>query len=94
MYPIMVLTFATLVLIGMLLFLVPVFVGIFSQLGGDLPMLTQIVVSASDFLRARWYIVFPFMGLAFWGIRRFKKTEKGPASGTGCASAPQPASAR
>ena len=77
MYPIMVLTFATLVLIGMLLFLVPVFVGIFSQLGGDLPMLTQIVVSASDFLRARWYIVFPFMGLTFYGIRRYKKTESG-----------------
>ena len=78
MYPIMVLTFATLVLIGMLLFLVPVFVGIFSQLGGDLPMLTQIVVTASDFLRARWYIVFPFVGFVIYGvIRRFKKTEKG-----------------
>ena len=77
MYPIMVLSFATLVLIGMLLFLVPIFVNIFSQLGGDLPMLTQIVVTASDFLRARWYIVFPFLGLTFWGIRRFKKTEKG-----------------
>ena len=51
MYPIMVLSFATLVLIGMLLFLVPIFVDIFSQLGGDLPMLTQIVVTASDFLR-------------------------------------------
>ena len=77
MYPIMVLSFATLVLIGMLLFLVPIFVNIFSQLGGDLPMLTQIVVTASDFLRARWYIVFPLMGFAFWGIRRYKKTESG-----------------
>jgi type IV pilus assembly protein PilC len=77
MYPIMVLTFAMLVLIGMLLFLVPVFVGIFSSLGGDLPVLTKIVVTASDFLRARWYIVFPVMGLTIWGTLRFKKTERG-----------------
>ena len=34
-YPTMVLIFATLVLIGMLMFLVPVFVNIFSQLGGS-----------------------------------------------------------
>jgi type IV pilus assembly protein PilC len=77
MYPIMVLSFATLVLIGMLLFLVPVFVGIFEQLGGDLPMLTQIVVTASDFLRAKWWIVFPLAALAFYGLMRAKRTEKG-----------------
>jgi type IV pilus assembly protein PilC len=77
MYPIMVLSFATLVLIGMLLFLVPVFVGIFEQLGGDLPMLTQIVVTASDFLRARWWIVFPLVGLLGYGLIRAKRTEKG-----------------
>jgi type IV pilus assembly protein PilC len=77
MYPIMVLSFATLVLIGMLLFLVPVFVGIFEQLGGDLPMLTQIVVTASDFLRARWWIVFPVAGLVIYGLIRAKRTEKG-----------------
>ncbi|MGH3071871.1 MAG: type II secretion system F family protein, partial [Gaiellaceae bacterium] len=47
-YPTMVLIFATLVLVGMLLFLVPVFVNIFAQLGGDLPMLTQMVLHASN----------------------------------------------
>jgi type IV pilus assembly protein PilC len=77
MYPIMVLSFATLVLIGMLLFLVPVFVGIFEQLGGDLPMLTQIVVTASDFLRAKWWIVFPAGALLIYGLMRAKRTEKG-----------------
>ena len=41
-YPTMVLIFATLVLAGMLLFLVPIFVSIFDQLGGELPMLTQV----------------------------------------------------
>src|SRR6476646_7772076 len=36
-YPAVVLTFATLVLIFMLLFIVPVFQGVFSSLGGQLP---------------------------------------------------------
>src|SRR5947207_5869626 len=47
-YPTMVLIFATLVLIGMLLFLVPVFVRIFAELGGQLPKLPQIVVGVSN----------------------------------------------
>jgi type IV pilus assembly protein PilC len=77
MYPIVIMTFATLVLIGMLLFLVPVFVGMFEQLGGDLPTLTKIVVAASEFLRDRFYVVFPVIGLLVFGFFRGKKTEQG-----------------
>src|SRR5919108_5030734 len=77
MYPLMVLSFATLVLIGMLLFLVPIFQGIFEDLGGDLPMLTQIVVSASKILRSYFYVIFPAWGLLIFGFFRYKKTESG-----------------
>ncbi|HEX4518157.1 MAG TPA: type II secretion system F family protein [Gaiellaceae bacterium] len=76
-YPIVVLCFATLALMGMLLFLVPVFVKIFAQLNGQLPTLTQIVVDASNVLRDFWFIIFPLMGAAFWGFRKWKKTENG-----------------
>src|SRR5438876_2882280 len=76
-YPTMVLIFATLVLIGMLLFLVPIFVKIFAQLGGQLPTLTQYVVNASNIIRGYWFIIFPLFGLSIWGVRRFKRTEKG-----------------
>src|SRR3954471_21813869 len=44
-YPTMVLIFATMVLVGMLMFLVPIFVKIFAQLGGQLPTLTRYVVA-------------------------------------------------
>ncbi len=77
MYPTMVLCFATLVLIGMLMFLVPVFVGIFQELGGDLPTLTKMVVAASDLLKSKWYIIFPLFFGAIFSIRRYKKTEPG-----------------
>jgi type IV pilus assembly protein PilC len=76
-YPTMVLIFATLVLIGMLMFLVPVFVNIFSQLGGQLPMLTQWVVNASNLLKTKWYIIFPAVAAVAFGIRKYKKTESG-----------------
>ncbi len=76
-YPTVVIVFAILVLIGMLLFLVPVFQGIFSDLGGELPFLTQIVVHASDLVRGYWFILFPAMGGAVYGFRRWKKTPAG-----------------
>ena len=76
-YPLVVLTFAILTLIGMLLFLVPVFQNIFSDLGGDLPTLTKGVVAASDLVRGYWFILFPAMGLSIWGFKRWKKTPAG-----------------
>jgi type IV pilus assembly protein PilC len=76
-YPTMVLIFATLVLIGMLMFLVPIFVKIFQDLGGELPTLTQWVVNVSDFLRGNYYFVFPSMAAVFFGLRKGKRTEKG-----------------
>jgi type IV pilus assembly protein PilC len=76
-YPTMVLIFATLVLIGMLMFLVPVFVKIFADLGGSLPTLTQWVVNVSDFLRGNYYIVFPVLIAFGFTLRKLKRTEKG-----------------
>jgi type IV pilus assembly protein PilC len=77
LYPTMVLVFATLVLTGLLMFLVPVFVKIFAQLGGQLPTLTQYVVAVSDLLRHKYYIIFPFVGISAFALRKYKKSEPG-----------------
>jgi type IV pilus assembly protein PilC len=76
-YPTIVLIFATLTLNGMLLFLVPIFSKIFSQLGGQLPTLTQYVMKVSDLLRSLWFVIFPGFGLSIFGVIRFKRTERG-----------------
>jgi type IV pilus assembly protein PilC len=76
-YPTMVMIFATLVLIGMLLFLVPVFVKIFKQLGGQLPKLTQYVVNASNLMRSYWYIIIPVLIALPFVFRKWKSTESG-----------------
>ena len=83
MYPTMVLIFATLVLIGLLMFLVPVFVNIFAQLNGELPTLTQMVVAASDQLRHHWFIIFPASFGIIWGVRRSRRPSPAASSGTG-----------
>src|SRR5436305_87609 len=66
-YPTVVFTFATLVLIAMLMFIVPIFAQIFTSLNGQLPLLTRVVMAASNVLRHQWYIVFPLMGALIWG---------------------------
>ena len=81
-YPTMVLIFATLVLSGMLLFLVPIFVSIFDQLGGDLPTLTQWVLKGSNFLKATWFILLPGAIVGIFGLKKFLKTEQAAAAGT------------
>jgi type IV pilus assembly protein PilC len=77
MYPTMVLVFATLVLTGMLLFLVPFFSKVFLTLGGKLPTLTQWVVNASDFIKADWYLVLAFGFGTFFSFKKWRKTEHG-----------------
>jgi type IV pilus assembly protein PilC len=76
-YPTVVFTFASLVLVAMLMFIVPIFAKIFTDLHGQLPMLTRVVVGASNVLRDRWYIVFPLIGFTIWGALRYKKTDSG-----------------
>ena len=76
-YPLVVLAFATLVLIFMLMFIVPVFVKVFDQLHGDLPKPTQMIVTMSNVLRRWWYVIFPAIALIIWALRRLKRTEPG-----------------
>ncbi len=46
-YPVVVFVIALLAVVGMLLFIVPVFVGMFEDLGGELPMPTKVLVLLS-----------------------------------------------
>jgi type IV pilus assembly protein PilC len=77
MYPTMVLIFATLVLTGMLLFLVPFFTKVFTTLGGKLPTLTQWTVNASDFIKHDWWLII-IVGVTFTvSFKKWRKTEHG-----------------
>jgi len=80
-YPVMIGTFAVLTLIGMVIWLIPTFAGMYEDLGNaQLPTLTRVMISISDFVRGYWYVVFPaLIGLAF-GLRYLKHTPRGTAA--------------
>jgi type IV pilus assembly protein PilC len=48
-YPMIVLTFAVIAIIGLVTFLIPAMKGLFEQMGGELPFLTKVMVTVSDF---------------------------------------------
>jgi type IV pilus assembly protein PilC len=76
-YPIVVMTFAFAVLIALVVFLVPVFVGTFKQFGGDLPTITKFTVGLSNAITGYWYA---FIAAAFgssWAFRKWKSTDGG-----------------
>ncbi|NUR78776.1 MAG: type II secretion system F family protein [Thermoleophilia bacterium] len=77
MYPTMVLVFASLVLTGMLLFLVPFFSKVFLTLGGKLPTLTQWVVNASNFMKHDWYLMIAFGLGSYFGFKKWRRTAHG-----------------
>lgn len=76
-YPTVIMVFAAIVVTGMLWKIVPIFAGMFEQLGGNLPTLTQFLVNISNFLQSSWFVLFPSIGAAVYGIKRYKKTENG-----------------
>jgi type IV pilus assembly protein PilC len=68
-YPVVVFAMAVIAVIGMLLFIVPIFAKMFSDLGGKLPVPTQILVNLSDGLRlfAPVLLVLLIVASVVWG---------------------------
>jgi len=84
MYPALVFGFAVVVLVAIVMFVIPVFAGIFKELaeehpeeGGGLPAPTQLCVSASNILTGYWFLLIPGIALGFWLFFKWKKTESG-----------------
>ena len=77
-YPIVVLSIAIMVFLGMTIFLIPVFAEIFEDLGGELPFFTQMLVNLSDTLRSPVTLYFGgFILLFVWFLSRFYQTKSG-----------------
>ncbi len=78
-YPITVGIIALLVFLGMTIFLLPIFAGIFEELDAELPMFTQIMLNISNILRTPIYsitLIIVVMVLAF-AYRQYYKTRVG-----------------
>ena len=76
-YPVVVLTIALAVTWFLLTGIVPQFAGILTQLGGELPLITRILIGISDFLKYQWYLLFGIIGGAVGGIIFYYRTPNG-----------------
>jgi type IV pilus assembly protein PilC len=76
-YPMLIAGFAVLVLVAMVAFLIPIFAGMFEDLGGELPTLTKIMITLSDAMRGYWYVFLLVPPAIIWAFKRWKSTESG-----------------
>jgi type IV pilus assembly protein PilC len=77
MYPTMIASFAGLVMIALVVFIVPVFEGVFKDFGGKLPAITQVTVTVSHFATGRWYLCIALGWGTVWAFRKWKSTDRG-----------------
>ena len=77
-YPVAVGVIAILVFLGMTIFLIPIFAGIFDELDVELPAITQFMVNISNLLRSP-AVIFPiaFIMIVTFAFRQYYKTPLG-----------------
>jgi type IV pilus assembly protein PilC len=77
-YPVTVGIFALVVFLAMTIFLIPIFAGIFEDIGGELPTLTKIMVFLSGVLRS-WLILIPIVSIMVivFLLKQYYKTPMG-----------------
>jgi type IV pilus assembly protein PilC len=86
MYPALIFGFATVVLVAIVAFVIPVFAGIFEELAEEhpeeatgLPAPTQFCVTLSNALTGYWFVIIPGLALAAFVFFKWKKTDRGHA---------------
>jgi type IV pilus assembly protein PilC len=84
MYPALVFSVAMVVLVAVVVFIIPVFVGIFKELAAEhpaessaLPLPTQICVGLSNVLTNYWFLIVPGVAATAFAFFKWKKTERG-----------------
>ena len=76
-YPSFVIGAAVLMTIFMLTFILPQFVGVFAQFGGELPALTQFFVTLTYLFNKYWYIFFAVFAALVFAFLAYIKTPNG-----------------
>ena len=74
-YPIVLVIFSILIVVGMLTFVVPKIVSILESSGQELPLLTRIMIGSSEFIQSYWWAVIIVIGLLVFGWRKLMSVE-------------------
>ncbi len=76
-YPSVIFSFAAIVLIAMVAFLIPVFEKTFREFGSDLPAITRLTVGLSHLITGRWYLLIGAVVALLVAFRRWKRSSWG-----------------
>jgi len=76
-YPTLVISFALIVMLALVAFLIPVFEGVFKQFGGKLPALSQFMVGFSHLVDDQWYILIAVVAVLIISFLSFKNSKWG-----------------
>ncbi len=76
-YPCVMMFMGSVIVIFLMGFVVPKVSEVFDQFQRDLPVMTEVLISTCDFIRAYWWLVLLLVFGAVMTIRQYKKTAKG-----------------
>lgn len=76
-YPAVISIFAVIMVMGIMIFVMPMFVDMFKSSGAELPAPTRVLISISEFLRGYWMIWLPAIIILVYSLKRSGKTEGG-----------------
>src|SRR6058998_1489724 len=76
-YPVAVISIATIVVMVILWKVIPVFAALFKGLGAELPMPTRIVIGMSNAIADYWWLMGGIGFASFYSIKRYRATLKG-----------------
>ena len=79
-YPMVLAGLAVVVVVFLLTFIMPTFIGMFEGSGVALPAPTRIVMGLSKFIQTKWYILIAVIGGAIYGTKYYAKTPQGKLS--------------
>jgi len=75
-YPTAVLVMAFIVTAVLMIFVIPQFATLFEDFGADLPAMTLLVISASNYFVDYWVLIFGAVGGTIWGFFQLKKRSR------------------
>jgi type IV pilus assembly protein PilC len=76
-YPTVIMSVAGIAVVVLLIFVIPVFAGMFASAGQALPLPTRIVIGASGFLKHYWWVIGAILITAGYSLKKYYATQSG-----------------
>jgi type IV pilus assembly protein PilC len=76
-YPAVIMSVAAIAVVTLLIFVIPVFAGMFASAGQALPLPTRVVIGASGFLKHYWWVIGAVIIIGGYSFRKYYATSGG-----------------